>query len=133
MLSDVFKKCNILESCRNLQAVKAFHSQTDVAFQFFVDFESISVTLIVISRSSLSGWAVGSQEVALQDVDYISFLFSTLAGFSSDKLASLQEAGDDSILPPSPLSPLSLYPTPLEQFTHHWDVVEVSSLLQSFL
>ncbi|GLD63625.1 testis-expressed sequence 10 protein [Lates japonicus] len=74
--------------------------------------------------SSLSGWSVGNQEVALQDVDYISFLFSTLTGFSSDKLASLQEAGDESALPPSPLSPLSLYPTPLEQFTHHWDVVE---------
>ncbi|KAG7242037.1 hypothetical protein INR49_024082 [Caranx melampygus] len=74
--------------------------------------------------SSLSGWSVGSQEVALQDVDYISFLFSTLTGFSSDKLATLQEAGDESALPSSPLSPLSLYPTPLEQFTHHWDIVE---------
>lgn len=80
------------------------------------------------SRSPLSGWSVGSQEAALQDVDYISFLFSTLTGFSSDKLASLQEAGDESALPPSPLSPLSLYPTPMEQFTHHWDVVEVRSL-----
>ncbi|KAK9513755.1 hypothetical protein VZT92_027264 [Zoarces viviparus] len=81
-----------------------------------------SLIRIVHFRSSLSGWSVGSQEAALQDVDYISFLFSTLTGFSSDKLASLQEAGD--ALPPSPLSPLSLYPTPLEQFTHHWDVVE---------
>ncbi|XP_031709456.1 testis-expressed protein 10 homolog [Anarrhichthys ocellatus] len=81
-----------------------------------------SLIRIVHLRSSLSGWSVGSQEAALQDVDYISFLFSTLTGFSSDKLASLQEAGD--ALPPSPLSPLSLYPTPLEQFTHHWDVVE---------
>lgn len=78
-----------------------------------------------VSRSSLSSWSIGSQEAALQDVDYISFLFSTLTGFSSDKLASLQEAGDDNALPPSPLSPLSLYPTPLEQFTHHWDIVEV--------
>nr|XP_046255818.1 testis-expressed protein 10 homolog [Scatophagus argus]XP_046255819.1 testis-expressed protein 10 homolog [Scatophagus argus]XP_046255820.1 testis-expressed protein 10 homolog [Scatophagus argus] len=83
-----------------------------------------SLIRIVHLRSSLSSWSVGSQEAALQDVDYISFLFSTLTGFSSDKLASLQEAGDESALPPSPLSPLSLYPTPLEQFTHHWDVVE---------
>lgn len=82
----------------------------------------------MLSRSSLSGWSVGSQEAALQDVDYISFLFSTLTGFSSDKLASLQESGDKSALPHSPLSPLSLYPTPLEQFTHHWDAVEVRSL-----
>ncbi|TNN75669.1 Testis-expressed sequence 10 [Liparis tanakae] len=81
-----------------------------------------SLIRIVHLRSSFSGWSVGSQEAALQDVDYISFLFSTLTGSSSDKLASLQEASDD--LPPSPLSPLGLYPTPLEQFTHHWDVVE---------
>lgn len=83
-----------------------------------------SLIRIIHFRSSLSGWSVGSQEAALRDVDYISFLFSTLTGFSSDKLASLQEAGDESALPPSSLSPLSLYPTSLEQFTHHWDVVE---------
>lgn len=82
----------------------------------------------MFSRSSLSNWSVGSQEAALQDIDYISFLFSTLTGFSSDKLATLQDADEESILPPSPLSPLSLYPTPLEQFTHHWDVVEVRTL-----
>lgn len=67
----------------------------------------------------------------MQDVDYISFLFSTMTGFSSDKLAALQEAADEGTLPPSPLSPLSLYPTPLEQFTHHWDIVEVCSLYTS--
>ncbi|KAF7669709.1 hypothetical protein LDENG_00147310 [Lucifuga dentata] len=83
-----------------------------------------SLIRIIQLRSSLSGWSVGSQEAALQDVDYISFLFSTLMGFSSDKLATLQEAGDETSLPPSPLSPLRLYPTPLEQFTHHWDIVE---------
>uniref|UniRef100_A0A3Q3VSK4 Uncharacterized protein n=1 Tax=Mola mola TaxID=94237 RepID=A0A3Q3VSK4_MOLML len=84
-----------------------------------------SLIRIVRLRSSLSNWSVGSQEAALQDVDYISFLFSTMMGFSSDKLAVLQEAGYDCALSPSPLSPLSLYPTPLDQFTHHWDVVEV--------
>lgn len=83
-----------------------------------------SLIRIVHLRSSLSCWSVGSQEAALQDVDCISFLFSTMTGFSSDKLASLQEAGDDYALAPSPLSPLCLYPTPLEQFTHHWDIVE---------
>ncbi|XP_068998971.1 testis-expressed protein 10 homolog [Embiotoca jacksoni] len=87
---------------------------------------SLAASLIGIIhlRSPLSGWRVGSQEAALQDVDYFSFLFSTLTGFSSEQLASLQEAEDESSLPPSPLSPVSLYPTPLEQFTHHWDIVE---------
>lgn len=83
-----------------------------------------SLIRILHLRSSLSSWSVGNQEVALQDVDYISFLFSTLTGFSSDKLATLQDAGDEGDLPPSSLSPVTLYPTTLEQFTHHWDVVE---------
>ncbi|XP_068616452.1 testis-expressed protein 10 homolog [Brachionichthys hirsutus] len=83
-----------------------------------------SLIRIVHLRSSLSSWTSGSQEAAVQDVDFISFLFSTLMGFSSDKLASLQEDCDECALPPSSLSPLRLYPTQLEQFTHHWDVVE---------
>ncbi|KAJ8004944.1 hypothetical protein DPEC_G00141540 [Dallia pectoralis] len=83
-----------------------------------------SLIRIIHLRSSLSGWSVGSPDTAVCDVDYISFLFSTLTGFSSDELSTFQEAGDESVLPRTPLSPLSLYPTPLEQFTHHWDVVE---------
>lgn len=83
----------------------------------------------LFSRSSLSSWSVGSQEAAVQDVDYISFLFSTMTGFSSDKLTSLQEAGDDYVLSPSSLTPLSLYCTYLDQFTHHWEIVEVCLLL----
>lgn len=81
-----------------------------------------SLIRILHFRSSLSGWPVGNQEAALQDVDYLSFLFSTLTGFSSEHLSALQE--DESALLPSSLSPLCLYQTPLEQFTHHWDVVE---------
>ncbi|XP_058503508.1 testis-expressed protein 10 homolog [Solea solea] len=83
-----------------------------------------SLIRIIHLRSSLSGWSVGSQEAAMKDVDYFSFLFSTLMGFSSYKLASLQEDEDKCALPCSPLSPLSLFPTSVEQFTHHWDVVE---------
>nr|XP_057940448.1 testis-expressed protein 10 homolog [Doryrhamphus excisus]XP_057940449.1 testis-expressed protein 10 homolog [Doryrhamphus excisus] len=74
-------------------------------------------------RSSLSGWSLGSQEASLQDVDYISFLFSTLTGFSCDQLSRL-EASRDARVPASPLSPLKLHRTPLEQFTHRWDVAE---------
>ncbi|XP_037130124.1 testis-expressed protein 10 homolog [Syngnathus acus] len=83
-----------------------------------------SLIRIIHMRSSLSGWSVGSQDAAVQDVDYISFLFSTLTGFSCEQLASLQEAGDTRAPPPSPLSPLKLHRTPLDHFTHHWDVAE---------
>ncbi|KAJ8290990.1 hypothetical protein GJAV_G00020010 [Gymnothorax javanicus] len=79
---------------------------------------------LVRLRSSLCGWSVGRQEVAVSDADYFSFLFSTLTGFSSEKLVALQHAGEDAALPPSPLSPLSMYPTQQEQFSHHWVIVE---------
>ncbi|XP_076869271.1 testis-expressed protein 10 homolog [Brachyhypopomus gauderio] len=79
---------------------------------------------IVHLRSPLSGWSSSSHDVPVRDVDYLSFLFSTLTGFSSEGLRVLQQADDGSLLPASSLAPLSVFPTPLEQFTHHWDVVE---------
>uniref|UniRef100_A0A3B4B8N0 Uncharacterized protein n=1 Tax=Periophthalmus magnuspinnatus TaxID=409849 RepID=A0A3B4B8N0_9GOBI len=88
-----------------------------------------SLIRIVHLRSSVSGWTVGSQEAALQDVDYLSFLFSSLAGFSSEKLSMLQDATEECALPLSALSPLSLHPTPAEHFKHHWDIVDVGSLI----
>lgn len=94
-----------------------------IIFVFMIHFQKLPL------RSSPRSWSVGRQEAAVQDVDYISFLFSTMTGFSSDKLASLQAAGDDYVLSPSALTPLSLYCTHLDQFTHHWDVVEVRLLL----
>ncbi|XP_062841389.1 testis-expressed protein 10 homolog isoform X2 [Trichomycterus rosablanca] len=89
---------------------------------------SLAGTLIRIVnlRSPRSGWSNSSQDMAMRDVDYLSFLFSTLTGFSSEVLQTLQpdDEDDDSLLPSSSLSPLNVFSTPLEQFTHHWDVVE---------
>uniref|UniRef100_W5MDV3 Testis expressed 10 n=1 Tax=Lepisosteus oculatus TaxID=7918 RepID=W5MDV3_LEPOC len=79
---------------------------------------------IVHMRSSLSGWTLGVQEAALSDVDYFSFLFSTLTGFSAEELSVLQGGSEEDMCGSSPLSPLSLYHTELEHFMHHWDVVE---------
>uniref|UniRef100_A0AAY4DRT0 Pre-rRNA-processing protein Ipi1 N-terminal domain-containing protein n=1 Tax=Denticeps clupeoides TaxID=299321 RepID=A0AAY4DRT0_9TELE len=91
---------------------------------------SLAATLIRIIhlRSSLSGWQCSSQEVAVRDVDYFSFLFSTLMGFCQDEITELQQREDESIALPSSFSPFSIYSTPEEQFTHHWDVVEVSEV-----
>ncbi|XP_043116360.1 testis-expressed protein 10 homolog [Puntigrus tetrazona] len=75
-------------------------------------------------RSPLSGWLSSSQDVPVKDVDYLSFFFTTLTGFSSEMLRALQDTDEDSLLPSSTLSPLSIFATTLEQFLHHWDIVE---------
>ncbi|XP_026851901.2 testis-expressed protein 10 homolog [Electrophorus electricus] len=87
---------------------------------------SLATALIrtVHLRSPLSGWSSSSHDVPVRDVDYLSFLFSTLTGFSSEGLRELQQADEEGLLPASALSPLSVFSTPLQQFTHHWDVVE---------
>uniref|UniRef100_A0A8C1XXU3 Testis expressed 10 n=1 Tax=Cyprinus carpio TaxID=7962 RepID=A0A8C1XXU3_CYPCA len=75
-------------------------------------------------RSPLSGWLSSSQDVPVKDVDYLSFFFTTLKGFSSEMLQALQDTDEDGLLPSSSLSPLSVFATNLEQFLHHWDIVE---------
>lgn len=88
---------------------------------------SLATTLIrtIHLRSPLSGWSSSSQDVPVKDVDYLSFFFTTLTGFSSEMLRALQDTDEDGLLPSSTLSPLSVFATTLEQFLHHWDVVEV--------
>ncbi|XP_066546986.1 testis-expressed protein 10 homolog [Amia ocellicauda] len=87
---------------------------------------SLAASLIRILhiRSPLSGWAAGAPDSALSDVDYFSFLFSTLTGFPREELAALQTGSEEELCGPSALCPLSLYPTELDHFIHHWDVVE---------
>ncbi|XP_016301444.1 testis-expressed sequence 10 protein homolog [Sinocyclocheilus anshuiensis] len=75
-------------------------------------------------RSPLCGWSSSSQDVPVKDVDYLSFFFTTLTGFSSEMLQALQDTDEDCLLPSSILSPLSVFATTLEQFLHHWDIVE---------
>ncbi|XP_051574912.1 testis-expressed protein 10 homolog [Myxocyprinus asiaticus] len=75
-------------------------------------------------RSPLSGCSSTSQDVPVRDVDYLSFFFTTLTGFSSETLRALQHTDEEGLLPSSTLSPLSVFATTLEQFLHHWDVVE---------
>ncbi|XP_041104126.1 testis-expressed protein 10 homolog isoform X2 [Polyodon spathula] len=79
---------------------------------------------IVHMRSSFSGWTGCVQETAVTDVDYFSFLFSSLTGFSGDELALIQRGNEDGHSSRMQLSPVLLYPTDLEQFGHHWDVAQ---------
>ncbi|XP_038626162.1 testis-expressed protein 10 isoform X2 [Tachyglossus aculeatus] len=79
---------------------------------------------ILYMRSSFAGWKCSVQESSMSDVDYLSFLFSTLTGFSGEELTWLQSIRGNPHISQTPLSPVRLYLTDLDQFLHHWAVTE---------
>ncbi|XP_052032437.1 testis-expressed protein 10 [Apodemus sylvaticus] len=87
---------------------------------------SLAGTLIGIlyMRSSFSGWSHSVNDCLMTDVDYLSFLFSTLTGFSKEELAWLQNLRGVPHVIQTSLSPVLLYLTDLDQFSHHWDITE---------
>ncbi|XP_059513472.1 testis-expressed protein 10 isoform X2 [Myotis daubentonii] len=87
---------------------------------------SLAAMLIGIlhMRSSFSGWKYSVKDCLMSDVDYFSFLFSTLTGFSKEELTWLQSLRGVPHVIQTQLSPVLLYLTDLEQFLHHWDVTE---------
>nr|XP_060637476.1 testis-expressed protein 10 [Anolis sagrei ordinatus]XP_060637477.1 testis-expressed protein 10 [Anolis sagrei ordinatus]XP_060637479.1 testis-expressed protein 10 [Anolis sagrei ordinatus] len=89
----------------------------------------LSTTLIWIlhMRSSFVGWKYPVQGSSLADMDYFSFLFSTLTGFSREELTNLQSIRGKPHISQTQLSPVHLYLTDLEQFSFHWAVTEVVS------
>ncbi|XP_014458522.1 testis-expressed protein 10 isoform X2 [Alligator mississippiensis] len=87
----------------------------------------LAATLIGIlhMRSSFAGWKCQVQDGSLNDIDYFSFFFSTLTGFSREELMSLQSIRGKPHISQTQLSPIRLYLTDLDQFLHHWGVTEV--------
>ncbi|XP_021783515.1 testis-expressed protein 10 isoform X5 [Chlorocebus sabaeus] len=87
---------------------------------------SLAAMLIGIlhMRSSFSGWKYSAKDWLMSDVDYFSFLFSTLTGFSKEELTWLQSLRGVPHVIQTQLSPVLLYLTDLDQFLHHWDVTE---------
>ncbi|XP_053423517.1 testis-expressed protein 10 isoform X2 [Nycticebus coucang] len=79
---------------------------------------------ILHMRSSFSGWKYSVKDCSMSDVDYFSFLFSTLTGFSKDELTWLQNLRGVPHVIQTQLSPVLLYLTDLDQFLHHWEVTE---------
>ncbi|KAB1279738.1 Testis-expressed protein 10 [Camelus dromedarius] len=75
-------------------------------------------------RSSFSGWKYSVKDWLISDVDYFSFLFSTLTGFSKEELTWLQSLRGVPHVIQTQLSPVLLYLTDLDQFLHHWDITE---------
>ncbi|XP_054847559.1 testis-expressed protein 10 isoform X1 [Eublepharis macularius] len=86
----------------------------------------LSGTLIGIlrMRSSFVGGKYPVQS-SMTDVDYFSFLFSTLTGFSKEELTSLQSIRGRPHISQTQLSPVHLYLTDLDQFLYHWAVIEM--------
>uniref|UniRef100_A0A8C5TFY2 Testis expressed 10 n=1 Tax=Malurus cyaneus samueli TaxID=2593467 RepID=A0A8C5TFY2_9PASS len=91
----------------------------------------LAATLIGIlhMRSSFAGWKCQVQDNSVNDVDYFSFLFSTLIGFSREELTSLQGIRGKPHISQTQLSPIRLYLTDLDQFLHHWAVTEGRTLI----
>ncbi|XP_025068788.1 testis-expressed protein 10 isoform X5 [Alligator sinensis] len=87
----------------------------------------LAATLIGIlhMRSSFAGWKCQVQDGSLNDIDYFSFFFSTLTGFSREELMSLQSIRGKPHISQTQLSPIRLYLTDLDQFLHHWGVTEI--------
>ncbi|KAK2120066.1 Testis-expressed sequence 10 protein [Saguinus oedipus] len=80
-------------------------------------------------ESSFSGWKYSAKDWLMSDVDYFSFLFSTLTGFSKEELTWLQSLRGVPHVIQTQLSPVLLYLTDLDQFLHHWDVTEFIFIL----
>ncbi|XP_042329203.1 testis-expressed protein 10 [Sceloporus undulatus] len=95
----------------------------------------LSTTLIWIlhMRSSFGGWKYPVQGNSMTDMDYFSFLFSTLTGFSREELTNLQSIRGRPHISQTQLSPVHLYLTDLDQFSFHWAVTEVVSQCLSTL
>nr|XP_028557992.1 testis-expressed protein 10 isoform X1 [Podarcis muralis]XP_028557994.1 testis-expressed protein 10 isoform X1 [Podarcis muralis]XP_028557995.1 testis-expressed protein 10 isoform X1 [Podarcis muralis]XP_028557996.1 testis-expressed protein 10 isoform X1 [Podarcis muralis]XP_028557998.1 testis-expressed protein 10 isoform X1 [Podarcis muralis]XP_028557999.1 testis-expressed protein 10 isoform X1 [Podarcis muralis] len=87
----------------------------------------LSTTLIGIvrMRSSFVGWKYPVQGNSVTDLDYFSFLFSTLTGFSREELTNLQSIRGRPHISQTQLSSVQIYLTDLDQFSYHWAMTEV--------
>ncbi|XP_062899961.1 testis-expressed protein 10 homolog isoform X1 [Mobula hypostoma] len=86
---------------------------------------AINLIRILHTRSYFGGWGPSLPNSLVTDVDYFSFLFSTLTGFSGEELTWLQNSGTNSHISQSQFSSIRLYVTDLDQFVHHWELTEV--------
>ncbi|XP_067866511.1 testis-expressed protein 10 homolog isoform X2 [Heterodontus francisci] len=86
---------------------------------------AISLIRILNTRSSFGGWTTSLPDSLVNDVDYFSFLFSTLTGFSGEELTWLQNSSSNPHISQSQFSSVRLYVTDLDQFVHHWALTEV--------
>ncbi|XP_063778724.1 testis-expressed protein 10 [Pseudophryne corroboree] len=75
-------------------------------------------------RSSFGNWLSPAPDITMYDVDFFSFLFSTLIGFSAEKLALMQSNKINSRVSRTRVSRICLYLTDQSYFAHHWTVTQ---------
>ncbi|XP_072268183.1 testis-expressed protein 10 isoform X2 [Pyxicephalus adspersus] len=83
---------------------------------------------ILHTRSPFGNWMCPVIESTMQDVDYFSFLFSTLIGFSKEKLAWMQNNKITFPLSKTRVSRVCIYLTQQPFFVHHWTVTQTPNL-----
>ncbi|XP_063308085.1 testis-expressed protein 10 [Pelobates fuscus] len=74
-------------------------------------------------RSPFACWTHQSQESAMNETDYFSFLFSTLIGFNAEKLIWMQNNKSHRVSK-TRVSRIGLYLTDQSHFVHHWTVTK---------
>ncbi|CAN2391881.1 Testis-expressed sequence 10 protein [Pristimantis euphronides] len=77
------------------------------------------------ARSSFGNWMYSAPETTIIDVDYFSFLFSAMMGFSTEQLSWMQSNKISSRVSSTRVSPITLYLTDQPYFTHHWTVMQM--------
>ncbi|OCT74357.1 testis expressed 10 S homeolog isoform X2 [Xenopus laevis] len=95
---------------------------------------NLGSTLIGIlhARSSFASWSCLGQDCTMSNQDYFSFVFSSLIGFSAERLSWMQGTKHTTHVSKTQVSPLCLYLTDQQQFAHHWMITKaVCSSLSS--
>ncbi|XP_077125585.1 testis-expressed protein 10 isoform X1 [Ranitomeya variabilis] len=77
------------------------------------------------ARSSFGNWMCSNLETTIFNVDYFSFLFSALAGFSAEQLSWMQSNKITSKVSSTRVSPIMLFLTDQPFFTHHRTVMQM--------
>ncbi|XP_073411832.1 testis-expressed protein 10 isoform X5 [Dendrobates tinctorius] len=77
------------------------------------------------ARSSFGNWMCSNLEATIFDVDYFSFLFSALAGFSAEQLSWMQSNKITSKVSSTRVSPITLFLTDQPFFAHHRTVMQI--------
>ncbi|KAM4028054.1 testis-expressed protein 10 isoform 3-T3 [Anomaloglossus baeobatrachus] len=76
------------------------------------------------ARSSFGNWMCSNFETTIFDVDYFSFLFSALIGFSAEQLSWMQSNKITSKVSCTGISPITLFLTDQQFFTHHRKIMQ---------